>query len=155
MGLGPITSSITSSGVNPSGLGCWSWFCLQGHAICSVCIICGYCPVEKEKSHLQNIYSQQKHHLESLGNLLCPQLAFFHNLSVALLPWQANGNICQPEISDFCRAHSLQEAVMSAHPHPPSCPPLCKAPAGVLNPSMASGSLRISLWPSPLGVPLQ
>jgi len=77
LGLGPITSSITSSGVDPSGLGRWSWFQLQGHAGCSVHIICGYCPVEKEKSHLQSVYSQQKCHLESLGDPLCPWLAFF------------------------------------------------------------------------------
>jgi len=49
---------------------------------------------------------------------------------MALLPWQAagnsiifmadvNGDICQPEIADFCSAHSLHEAVMSAHPHLP------------------------------------
>ena len=84
----------------------------------------------KEKSHLQSVYSQQKCHLKSLGDPLCPCLAFFWDLSAALLPWQAagdsiifmadvNGDICQPEIDDLCRAHSLREAIMSAHPHLP------------------------------------
>jgi len=31
----------------------------------------------------------------------------------------ANGDICQLEIANFCRAHSLHKAVMSAHPHLP------------------------------------
>jgi len=60
LATGPITSSITSSGVDPSGLGRWSWFRLQGRTGRSVRIICGYRPVTKEKSHLQSVYSQQR-----------------------------------------------------------------------------------------------
>ncbi len=57
LGSGPITSSITTSGVDPSGLGRWSWFCLQGCTGHSICIISGYCPQKTEKAWLQAVYT--------------------------------------------------------------------------------------------------
>jgi len=77
LGSGPITTNIMASGVDPSGLGRWSWFRLQGHTGRSVCIVCGYHPNKAKKASLQSVYSQQCHHLESLGDPTCPRAAFF------------------------------------------------------------------------------
>jgi len=92
LGSGPITSSITASGMDPSGLGKWSWFCLQGHTGCSICIISGYHPWKTEKAWLQTVYSQYQQHLESLGDYTCPCVTFLWDLSASLTPWQAAGD---------------------------------------------------------------
>ena len=123
--------NITASGVDPSGLGCWSWFCLQGHTGCSVHIVCNYHPNKAKKASLQSVYSQQRHHLESLGDPTCPHAAFFQDLSASLATWQAagnsiifmadiNGDIRKTDLTAFCSTHSLWEAVISAHPGLPT-----------------------------------
>jgi len=131
LGSGPITSSITASGVDPSGLGRWSWFRLQGRTGRSIRIISGYRPRKTEKARLQTVYSQHQRHLESLGDYTCPCAAFLRDLSASLTPWQAagdsiifmadvNGDIRKPSWAAFCQTHSLREAVISAHPHLPT-----------------------------------
>jgi len=77
LGSGPVMKNITASGVDSSGLGHWSWFCLQGCTGHSVHLICGYHPNEAKKAHLQTVYSQQCCHLESIGDLTCLCIAFF------------------------------------------------------------------------------
>jgi len=89
LGSGPITSSITASRVDPSGLGRWSWFCLQGCTGHSIHIISGYHPWKMEKAWLQTVYSQHQWHLESLGGHTCPCNAFLHDLSASLILWKA------------------------------------------------------------------
>jgi len=144
LGSGPVTMNITSSGVDPSGLGCWSWLCLQGHIGRSIRIVCGYCPNEAKKASLQSVYSQQCHHLESLGDPTCPRAAFFRDLSASLATWQAagnsiifmanvNGDIWKTNFTAFCSAHSLREAIISVHPGLPTlatfrCGSLGKSP---------------------------
>jgi len=154
LGSDPVMTNITTSGIDPSGLGCWSWFHLQGHTGRSVCIVCGYCPNEAKKASLQSVYSQQRCHLESLGDPTCPRAAFFRDLSASLVTWQAagdsiilmadiNGDICKTDLTAFCSAHSLWEAVLSAHP---GLPTLATFRHGSLaNPqSMVSGFHRTS-----------
>jgi len=74
------------------------------------------------------VYSQHQWHLESLGDYTCPCVAFLWDLSASLTLWQAAGdsiifmadvhsNIQKPSWTAFCQTHSLQEAVISAHPH--------------------------------------
>jgi len=131
LGSGPVMTNITASSVDPSGLGCWSWFRLQGHTGRSVHIVCGYHPNESKKASLQSVYSQQHRHLESLGDPTCPCDAFFWDLSTSLAPWQAtgdsiifmadvNGDIHKTDLTTFCSTHSLHKAVISVHPGLPT-----------------------------------
>jgi len=118
LGSSPITSSITASGVDLSGLGRWFRFCLQGCTGRSVRIISGYCPQKMEKAWLQTVYSQCQWHLESLGDYTCPCTAFLWDLSASLTLWQAAGasiifmanvneDIWKPTCATFCQSHSL------------------------------------------------
>jgi len=93
--------------------------------------VCGNRPNEAKKASLQSVYSQQRCHLESLGDPTCPRAAFFRDLSASLVTWQAagdsiilmadiNGDIRKSNLTAFCSAHSLQEAVLSVHPGLPT-----------------------------------
>jgi len=49
LGSGPVTTNITTSSVDPSGLGHWSWFRLQGHTGHSVALFVATTPMNLRK----------------------------------------------------------------------------------------------------------
>ncbi len=56
---GEITSSISTTGSDPSSLGCWAWFALSGRTGITTCTISAYHP---SKSSLNQINSVQAQH---------------------------------------------------------------------------------------------
>jgi len=127
LGNGEITTSISASGTDPSGLGRWAWFSLLGHTGITTRIISAYRLSNSSLSQTSSVRSQQCSYLLSQGDTYPPHDAFLRDLGLAIAEWQAigdqiilmadmNGDIWKPEISSFCTNLGLHKAILSAHP---------------------------------------
>ncbi len=127
LGNGEITTSISHTGTDPSGLGCWSWFSLSGRTGTTTCIISAFCPSDSSLAQTNSVCSQHWSYLLSQGDSCPPQTTFLCNLGAAISTWQAagnpiilmvdmNGNIHKAEITDFCTNLGLHESILSAYP---------------------------------------
>jgi len=127
LGNGEITSSISATGSDPSGLGHWVWFALSGWTGITTCIISAYRPSESSFAHISSVRAQQRSYLLSQGDPCEPRMAFLHDLSLAISTWQAVGDniilmadmncdIRKEEISSFVTNLGLQESILAAHP---------------------------------------
>ncbi len=112
LGFGPITDSIVSSGSDTSGLGRWSWFCLQGRTQQSLRMVSIYRLCMSERAKLKSVYAQHLRYLESQNDSTCPRLAFLRDLKLACQDWRAagdrllivgdfNGDVRGPELQEF------------------------------------------------------
>ncbi len=120
-------SSISSTGSDPSGLGCWVWFALSGQTGITTCIISTYHPSNSSFAQTNSIQAQHQSYLLSQHDPCQPRSAFFCDLGLAISTWQVdgdniilmadmNGNIWKEEISSFGISLGLQESILSAHP---------------------------------------
>jgi len=127
LGNGEITSSISATGSDPSGLGCWVWFALSGWTGITTRIISAYRPSDSSRVQTNSVRAQHCSYLLSQDNPCPPRLAFFHDLGLAISTWQAdgdniilmadmNGDIRKAEISSFAINLGLQESILAAHP---------------------------------------
>jgi len=127
LGNGEITTSISASGTDPSGLGRWVWFSLSGHTGTTTHIISAYWLSNSSLSQTSSVRSQQRSYLLSQGDTCPPCDAFLWDLGLAIAEWQAisdqiilmadmNGDIRKPELSRFCTNLGLRKAILSAHP---------------------------------------
>jgi len=109
---GGITSSISSTGTNPLGLGCWVWFSLSGQTGTTTHIISTYCPSNLPLVQTNSIQAQHWSYLLSQDYPCPPRMAFFQDLGLAVSTWQVdgdhvmlmadmNGDIWKEEISTF------------------------------------------------------
>jgi len=127
LGNGDITSPISATGSDPSGLGCWVWFSLSGQTGTTTWIISAYCPSNSSLTQTNSVQAQQCSYLLSQDDPCKPRMAFFHNLGLAISTWQADGDniilmadmnsdIWKAEISSFAINLGLQESILAAHP---------------------------------------
>ncbi len=127
MGNGEITSSISATGSDPSGLGQWAWFALSGRTRITTCIISAYCPSNSSLSQTNSVQAQHRSYLLSQDDPCEPRMAFLHDLGLAISTWQAVGDniilmadmncdIWKEEISSFVTNLGLQESILAAHP---------------------------------------
>jgi len=127
LGHGDITSSISATGSDPSGLGRWVWFALSGRTGTTTRIISAYRPSESSFNHTNSVRAQHRSYLLSQGDTCEPRLAFLRDLGLAIATWQAAGDsiilmadmnrdIRKEEISSFVTNLGLQESILAAHP---------------------------------------
>jgi len=127
LGNGEITSSISATGSDPSGLGRWVWFALSGRTGTTTRIISAYCPSDSPLTQTSSVRAQQCSYLLSQGDPCPPRTAFLCDLSLAISTWQAdgdsiilmadmNGDIRKEEISSCVTNLGLQESILVAHP---------------------------------------
>ncbi len=118
-------------GKDPSGLGHWSWFCLQGHTQQSLRIVTVYQPCMSECTKLKSVYAQHLCYLNSINDHLCPRLAFLRDLQSACQAWKAagdrllivgdfNGDVRGQELQSFFSALEMREIFMTEHPNQPT-----------------------------------
>jgi len=62
---GEITSSISATGSNPYGLGCWVWFTLLGQTGITTRIISAYHPSDSSLTQTSSVWAQQCSYLLS------------------------------------------------------------------------------------------
>jgi len=58
LGNGEITSSISATGSDPSGLGCCVWFALSCQTRITTCIISAYHPSNSSLTHTNSVQAQ-------------------------------------------------------------------------------------------------
>jgi len=127
LGHEDITSSISATGSDPSGLGCWVWFALSGQTGITTRIISAYRPSESSYNHTNGVRAQHRSYLLSQGDTCKPRLAFLRDLGLAISTWQAAGDniilmadmnhdIRKEEITSFIANLGLQESILTAHP---------------------------------------
>jgi len=127
LGNGEITSSISATGSDPAGLGCWVWFALSGQTGITTCIISAYHPSDSSHTQTISVRAEQRSYLLSQDNPCQPRKAFFCDLGLAISTWQADGDniilmadmnsdIRKEEISSFAINLGLQESILAAHP---------------------------------------
>ncbi len=127
MGNGEITSSISTTGSDPSGLGCWVWFALLGWTGTTTCIISAYPPSDSSLTQTSSVQAQQRSYLLSQEDPCQPRMAFLCDLSLAISTWQAdgdsiilmadmNGDIQKEEIPSCVINLGLQESILAVHP---------------------------------------
>jgi hypothetical protein len=54
-----LTVYVTTSGVNPSGLGCWSWHLLEGEEGYHTRVVTSYAPCDSTESRPDTYYQQK------------------------------------------------------------------------------------------------
>jgi len=127
LGHGEITSSISATGSDPSGLGHWAWFALSGQTSITTQIISAYCPSKSFFNQTNGVQAQHCSYLLSQGDTCEPRLAFLRDLGFAISTWQAAGDniilmadmncdIWKEEITSFIANLGLQESILTAHP---------------------------------------
>jgi len=92
LGNGEITSSISATGSDPSGLGHWVWFALLGWTGTTTRIISAYHPSDSPLTQTSSVRAQQRSYLLSQGDPCQPRMAFLCDLGLALSTWQASGD---------------------------------------------------------------
>jgi len=127
LGNGEITTSISATGSDPSGLGRWVWFTLLGQTGTTTRLICAYRPSDSPLTQTSSVRAQQRSYLLSQGDSCQPRLAFLCDLHLAISTWQTAGDsiilmadmnrdIRKEEISSFAMDLGLQESILAAHP---------------------------------------
>ena len=86
-----ITSIVSASGYDATGLGRWSWLSIQGKYGKTTTIIAAYCPCKSKGGKPETVYMQHKRYLMSIDRDECLREAFRSNLSNFITSHQNKG----------------------------------------------------------------
>ena len=76
MAFNKITSTISGTGYNKTGLGRWSWIKFSGKDSVTTRIITAYCPCKGSLNQPTTVYAQQKRYFLSQEIECCPRENF-------------------------------------------------------------------------------
>ena len=75
------------AGLDPTGLGKWSWIKIIGKQKRTTRITCAYQPCSSKKTSLSSVGSQQRRHFKVRENEKCPRASFRGDLIIQLKVW--------------------------------------------------------------------
>jgi hypothetical protein len=81
---------VTNYGIDPSGLGRWSWIKLAGREQHALIVVSAYRPVQAIGPN--TVYSQHQRFLHQKGNDGDPREIFYHDLKTEIQKWKDEGN---------------------------------------------------------------
>jgi len=82
-----LASLVKTSGVDPSGLGRWSWVKILGKHSQVTRIICAYQPCTSKRTALSSVGAQHRRYYRARGIKSCPRLMFRKDLTAQLGKW--------------------------------------------------------------------
>lgn len=121
---------VLETGIDPSGLGRWSWTRFRGKHDVTTRVICAYRPCKPSSAGPNTAYSQQLRFYdvqESSEYDVCPRDAILEDLTVAITHWQqedkdqiilmmdCNQSILSEEIKDWASNIGLREIITEQH----------------------------------------
>jgi hypothetical protein len=87
-----LTAHVTTSGVDPSGLGRWSWYLLEGEEGYRTRVVTAYAPCGSAASRSETYYQQQMRYITEKALKTNPKQMFREDLLTQLRKWRAQGD---------------------------------------------------------------
>ena len=133
--FGEAASRVSTTGVDPSGLGRWSWMLFRGRHGVTTRIITAYQPNRSRRDRLETVYAQHDSYWFRRRRTGCPIDHFRTDLGTHLLAWKEKGeklivfidgneNVRRGKLRDMFTqpALGMREVTIERHPNLPETP---------------------------------
>ena len=86
-----LTPYVKDSGVDPSGLGRWSWYLMEGSEGIKTRVVSAYAPTGSSASRKETYWKQQERYILKKGLKTNPKKMFRKDLLRQLHQWRSKG----------------------------------------------------------------